>query len=322
MTSLPPSSGPSALSSLLDLYQQERKRLRGLAYRLLGSLSDAEDVLQDVWLRWSGVAAETVQSPAALLTTITTRLCLDRLRTRQRMATDYVGCWLPEPDLAPLPPLTGTVPDSPEQRREDLSYAFLIVLERLSPEQRVAFLLHDILDMDYPEIAEILQASQAACRQMVHRARQRVGREPPSVSAERARTISGLAQAFAHAVDTADYDGLVRLFTSDAILLSDGGGKIKAAINPILGADAISRFFLGISRKRGPGIRVVPCLINGVPGAIVTSPGRTDVLGFMTRGSRLHAVYMISNPDKLGDVDSFLRQLIAEPPAEAPYPFG
>lgn len=285
----------------LTTYTQERPRLRMLAYRLLGSFSDADDVLQDAWLKWA-VAADgdkPVRSPQALLTTIVTRLALDRLRARKRAATDYVGHWLPEPDLAPLPsPLSAPGPLPADQRGETLSYAFLVVLERLTPDQRAAFLLRDVLDMDYAEIAPVLQTTAAACRQLVHRARLKVGAEPATVSPVQARTIGHLAQEFARAVDTADYDRLVRLFTSDAVLLSDGGGKVIAALNPIHGPDAISRFTLGVARKAGAGARVVPCLINGAPGAVVIRPDRTDILGFMAQGHHLQAVYMIANPDK------------------------
>lgn len=285
----------------LTAYTQERPRLRLLAYRLLGSFSDADDVLQDAWLKWA-VAADghqPVQSPQALLTTIVTRLALDRLRARKRAATDYVGHWLPEPDLAPLPsPVGAAVPHRADDRGESLSYAFLVVLERLTPDQRAAFLLRDVLDMDYADIAPILQTTAAACRQLVHRARLKMGTEPASVPPVQARTIGHLAQEFARAVDTADYDRLVRLFTSDAVLLSDGGGKVIAALNPIHGPDAISRFALGVARKAGAGTRIVPCLINGAPGAVVIRPERTDILGFMARGDQLCAVYMIANPDK------------------------
>ncbi|WP_019644691.1 RNA polymerase sigma factor SigJ [Novispirillum itersonii] len=291
-----PATAPS-----LETYTQERPRLRMLAYRLLGSFSDAEDVLQDAWLKWAAADSDgqAVRSPQALLTTIVTRLALDRLRARKRAATEYVGHWLPEPDLTPLPSPVGlTAPRRADDRGEHLSYAFLVVLERLTPEQRAAFLLRDVLDMDYAEIAPILRSTPAACRQLVHRARLKVGTEPATVSPVQARTIGHLTQEFVRAVDAADYDALIRLFTGDAVLLSDGGGKVIAALNTIHGPDAITRFTLGVSRKAGAGARVIPCLINGAPGAVVVRPGRTDIIGFTAQDDRLRAVYMIANPDK------------------------
>lgn len=280
-----------------DPFGPSRIRLMGLAYRMLGERTEAEDVLQDAWLRFS--AMREVKDRDALLTTIVTRLCLDRLKSAHTRRLSYVGPWLPEPvtDAAELSPGSAT------ELADDISFALLLALERLGPAERAAFLLHDVFDMPFAEIAAILGREEPACRQLAARARKafRVQRRTPAVSAD---AHAELLSAFGAAVGSGDTAALVAMLRDDAILLADGGGMVAAAINPILGAERIARFLIGLAGKfarQAAGIDPQRTTINGMPGAIVWLGGHPDqVLAFdFDSGSRIAAIYIIRNPDKL-----------------------
>lgn len=279
-----------------QVFQRLRPRLQGLAYRMLGSVGDAEDAVQEAFLRWHGTDVSEIRSPEAWLVTVVTRLCLDRLRAAAAEREAYIGPWLPEP-------LVGGRADAPDRRVElasDLSMAFVIVLERLAPEERAAFLLRDVFDCDYSDIARALGKSEAACRQIVHRARARVRRDNPRFEVSEA-AHQRLLRRYLDALNTRDEEKLVALFAEDATLVTDGGGKVVAALNVIRGADKITRGTLGVMRKISGRIahEVVP--INGQLGIATYVDGRPfAATAIETDGRRILSVFRVLNPDKLG----------------------
>lgn len=283
----------------LTAFAGERARLRALAYRLLGSVAEAEDTLQDAWLRWSAVAPGSVGSAPAFLTTLVTRLALDRLRSARVARERYYGLWLPEPEVAAW---ADTADEGPEF--ESVPLAMLLLLERLAPDQRVVFVLREAMDLDYAEIATTLGKSVEACRQIMRRARARL--------AEPAATISDpdagrrLADAFADASVRRDYAAIVALLSDDAQWLSDGGGMVRTAVNPLFGADRIARFLMGVQRKRGVGFGFVPVRVNGGPGLLAELGGTfRSVLAFDIARGRIRRIYQIANPQKLEHVAGF-----------------
>jgi len=279
-----------------DPFGASRKRLLGIAYRMLSSRTEAEDVLQDAWLRFNGV--RDVQNRERLLTTIVTRLCLDRLKSAQARREAYTGPWLPEPiaDTAALSP------DAPTELADDLSFALLLTLERLTPAERAAFLLHDVFDMPFSEVALILGKSEAASRQLATRARKSVREARPAYRPP-ADTHRRLLAAFGMAVSTGDVAALSRLFHEDAVMVADGGGKVLTALNPITGADRIARFFIGTVRKFGsqmPELQIEWAEVNGSPAIVARiDESIAQVLQLAIREYRIAMVYVVRNPDKL-----------------------
>lgn len=271
----------------------------GLAYRMLGSHADAEDVLQDAWLRYAG--ASDVRNAEAFLVTTVTRLCLDRLRSARAKREIYVGPWLPEPvlDADALSPHAAT------ELADDLSFALLLALERLSPAERAAFLLHDVFDAPFSEIAQTLERSEAACRQLAARARKAVRAARPAVPAS-TQQHERLLAAFAAAIASGDIAALHALLRADAVALSDGGGARRAALNPIRGADRVARFILGLARKQaaaGRALSVRAAPINGALGLLVDVDGGLDqTVSVAVEGEHIVAIYMVRNPDKLRQV--------------------
>jgi RNA polymerase sigma-70 factor, ECF subfamily len=271
-----------------------RRRLLGLAYRMLGSRCDAEDVVQDAYLRYVG--AHDIQNTEAFLVTVVTRLCLDRLRSARAQREIYVGPWLPEPvfDSEALSA------DAATEMADDLSFALMLALDRLSPLERAAFLLHDVFDRPFSEIATVLHRSEAACRQLAARGRRSVRNEraaPPAPPEKHAR----LLEAFGEAVASGDASRLAALLREDAIAITDGGGHKTAALNPILGADKVARFFVGLAAKNaGHDLRIVPTMINGSIGALLYLDGELDhTFSMAIDGERIAALYLVRNPDKL-----------------------
>lgn len=271
-----------------------RRRLLGLAYRMLGSRTDAEDVVQDAFLRF--VDARDVRNPEAFLVTIVTRLCLDRLKSAKAQREIYVGPWLPEPVFD----TEGLSAEAATELADDLSFALLLALDRLSPLERAAFLLHDVFEMPFAEIAAMIGRSEPACRQLATRARRAVRDERPAPTA----TPDGhalLLKAFIEAVAGGDLSRLTGLLRQDAIAVTDGGGRKSAALNPIMGADKVARFFIGVAGKvAGRDIRIEPAMINGSSGALLYVDGELDhSLSIAIDGDRIAAVYLVRNPDKL-----------------------
>ncbi len=304
-------------------FEPHRRRLLGLAYRMLGSIAEAEDAVQETFLRWharlrkgSGEARRSalgakaaadrasVSDPRAFLITTTTRICLDVLRSACMRRETYVGPWLPEPVID-----TGALaPDAHTELAEDLSIALLLTLDRLSPLERAAFLLHDVFDCSFTEVAAVLGRSESACRQLatrarahVREARPRVGVSTEDASNRTSATHAQLVSAFLHATTSGDLDGLRRLLARDVRVITDGGGKVAAALNVIEGAEPAARFIVGATRKGLSGHETVrPAPVNGLPGLIIEEAGRLiQTVAFEIEGGVIRAIYVVRNPDKL-----------------------
>ena len=284
-------------AALTDAFEANRPRLARLAYRMLGSVSEAEDAVQDACLRWSRAGAG-VDDPAAWLVRATTRLCIDRLRAAKAERAAYRGPWLPEPLIEPLT-------DDPVEKAEEVSIAFLLALERLSPLERAVFLLHDVFDQDYAQVAETLDRSEAAVRQLASRARSHVQDARPRFAVDRDKAMA-LAQAFMAASATADMGALSALLAQDAILVSDGGGKRKAALRVLVGRDDVMRLYEGLHwRGADMGVREVRAvLVNGLPGLLLHLIDGPAVMAIEPDADgRIAAIYMIRNPEKLTHLD-------------------
>lgn len=289
----------------LGIFQEHRAHLLGISYRMLGEMSGAEDVVQEAWLRWQRAEPDEIRNARAWLSAVTVRLALDALRTARARRETYVGPWLPEP-LLPDDTRAFAV-DAPAERAElasDLSLALLHVLERLSPEERAALILHDAFDCDYATIAKMLERTEPACRKLVSRARERVKYARPrhSVSKEQHRA---LVDKFVLAAASNDPTQVSRLLASDVILYSDGGGRAAAALNPIYGADKVMRFAAGVMRKFAPaeGFRLISTDINGTPGFLLqTRAGLHSALTVEFDGDLIRAIYLVRNPDKLSRI--------------------
>ncbi len=274
-------------------FAENRARLWRVAYRMLGSRAEADDAVQDAWLRWHGARQTEIRSPQAWLTTTVTRLCIDRLKQLRIEREHYTGPWLPEP-LVEEPPADHAV-----ELASELSIALMALLERLAPEERAAFLLHDIFDTGYGDIAQILGKSEVACRQLVSRAARRVRDEKPRVQVPveaKQKLLDGLLQA----LQTQDRDGLMKLLAKDAAWTSDGGGRARAARRVIHGAERVARFGTGVFRKIIAHIEFKPVRVNDEPGCAAFYQGRLfSVMTIRTDGQRILDVFSILNPEKL-----------------------
>jgi RNA polymerase sigma-70 factor (ECF subfamily) len=278
------------------IFEAQRERLWRIAYGMLSSPEDAEDIVQEAYLRWHGVDRERVRQPAAWLVTTTTRLCIDHLRARRTERSAYVGPWLPTPlvDPSPLPPYASEV-------ASELSLAFLVLLERLAPEERAAFLLHEVFDVGYEEIARVLARSEAACRQVVHRARERVRAQRPRFRPSDDE-LEALARRFAAAVEADDYEALLEILSPDASYISDGGGKVRTARNVVRTADRVARCVLGVARKhRAHDDREWRLgRINAEPGLLAYTGGvLVAAIAFDVLHGRILGILRVMNPDKL-----------------------
>ena len=280
------------------IFEQERPRLARLAYRMLGSRADADDVLQEAYLRWSHADRLQVKSPESYLSTIVVRLSIDQRRQIDARKATYVGPWLPEPIIEAD---TGSV-SSRAETAENLTLAFLVVLERLSPVERAAFLLRKVFDFDYDEIGEILEKSTANCRQIVHRAEEAVQAQRPRFAGDE-EEAERMTTAFLNACNSGDLHEMVQLLADDVVVYSDGGGKAAAALAPIRGATRAARFFLGITKKTPAAAQVRRVLVNGQPGLMVLLEGRpVTVMTLEVVEGRIRNCYAIRNPEKLARI--------------------
>ena len=289
------------MSGDVVLFERNRAHLLNIAYRMLGEMSAAEDVVQEAWLRWRRAEAEEIHDPRAWLSAVTVRLSLDSLRKLRARRETYVGPWLPEPILPDdTRAFAADAPAAHAELASDLSLALLHVLERLAPEERAALILHDAFDCDYAEIAGVLGKNEAACRKLVSRARERVRADRPRFTASKA-AHQDLLTRFAKASIAADTNELTALLAPDAIAYTDGGGRVAAALNPIYGADKIARFFVGLRRKFYPGaaLEVSATEINGSPGFFLRIDEFFTAITIETDGERITAIYALRNPDKL-----------------------
>ncbi|MCA2228744.1 RNA polymerase sigma factor SigJ [Nonomuraea aurantiaca] len=294
-----PDPGMSAIMS-------ERRQLINLAYRLLGSLADAEDVVQETYARWYAMSRrqqQAIESPAGWLTTVASRICLDLLGSARARRESYVGEWIPEP----LPDRTewissqpGSATADPADRvtlDESVNMAFLVVLESMTPAERVAFILHDVFRYSFVEVAEIVGRTPAACRQLASSARHRIreSQAPAVPPAQRADIV----RAFKDAWEAKDIDALIGLLAPDATATGDGGGFVTAALRPIEGAEQIAHFFAGRA-DAAPNVTILECTVNGQPGLAVQSKGITVVvMAFDVTGDRIKRIWATLNPDKL-----------------------
>jgi RNA polymerase sigma-70 factor (ECF subfamily) len=288
------------MNNRTESFEQHRPRLYGIAYRMLGSRMDAEDAVQETWLRWHFGASEEIRSEEAWLVTAVTRLCIDRLRAARTERETYIGPWLPEPLVGAASADQVAPPaDASAELASNLSIAFLAVLERLAPEERAAFLLHEVFDSDYTEIAQILGKSESACRQIVSRARRRVRNDKPRVHvSEEARR--NLLQRFVGAVISEDRDALLGLLAEDATWISDGGGKAQAARKVIHGRELVTRFALGVIGRHAAQIELRPVTVNDEPGLALFARGELlSIISIVTDGVRILEVLSVLNPEKL-----------------------
>jgi RNA polymerase sigma-70 factor, ECF subfamily len=280
-------------------FEAERGPMTALAYRMLGARAEAEDVVQDAWLRWRGVDHAAIAEPRAWLATTVTRLCLDRLKSARARREVYVGPWLPEPVVDET-----LAADGPGELAEDLSVALMLALERLSPLERAAFILHDVFDLGFAEVARGLGRSEEACRRLASRARTHVRETRPRypVSPEESER---LVEAFHRAAALGDLADLTALLAEDAVLYSDGGGRRPAALIPIHGRDAIARLFEALARRNPEYAQSSSrfALINGDPGLVLRAPsGELTTVAFEIGGGAIQGIYIMRNPDKLAHV--------------------
>ncbi len=281
-----------------------RPRLMATAYRMLGTRSDAEDVVHDAWLRWHATDHEQVQSTEAWLKTTVMRLSIDRLRRAKIERNKYFGPWLPEP----LSDADLHSPDMALERDEDVSIAFMNLLETLSPEERAVFVLHDILDDDYVDIAETVGKSQAACRQMVHRAREKLTSKRRRYLVDDA-TRTRLLERFIEAANRGDREELMKIFSTDAVMTSDGGGKAIAVQRPLVGAERISWLWFAVSRRAQLLAERRIVRVNGEPAIASFYNGRLHSVATVdTDGECIRAFYTIANPDKLRAFQNLVTQ--------------
>ena len=276
-------------------FEPYRARLHGIAYRMLASRADAEDMVQEAYLRWHRAPTAEIRSPEAWLVTTLTRLCIDRLRAARAEREGYVGPWLPEPIVEAAP-----AADAATELASSLSVAFLAVLERLTPEERAAFLLHEVFDTNYGEIGQILGKSEPACRQIVSRARKRVRSDRPrSQVPDTAR--KALLDRFVAALMTQDKDGLLGLLSADATWTSDGGGKAKAARKVIHGREHVAKFAIAVIGRYGDRFQVKPVTVNSEPGLALYGDGQLiSIITVATDGAQILDVFCVLNPEKLG----------------------
>jgi RNA polymerase sigma-70 factor (ECF subfamily) len=293
------------MSAEIDPIAAQRPRLFGLAYRMLGSPAQAEDVVQEAYARWYAQPRDEVLNEAAFLTTVVTRLCLDQLKSARAQRERYPGVWLPEP-LAVEPEELHAELGAPAQhsaeheleRLESISLAFLALLESLTPLERAVYLLHEVFGYSHAEVAAITARSEAASRQIHRRAKQSLqARKPAVASPERHRE---LLAAFLAACQQGDLDGLTRLLAEDVVSRADGGGHAAAAIRPVAGARAVARLYRGFARRADPDTRAQILSINGWPSLVLCSGGvLRSVIQIRTDGERIDAIHAITNPEKL-----------------------
>ncbi|MDQ1649571.1 MAG: polymerase sigma-70 factor, subfamily, partial [Frankiaceae bacterium] len=280
--------------SELDVFLEQRPRLFSIAYRMLGRATEAEDVLQEAYLRWQSAPREDVESAPAFLTSVVVRLSIDVLRSARVRREAYVGPWLPEPLVADTAP----GPDEAAELADSVSLAFLVLLEELTPVERAVFLLREVFGYDYPTVAAMVGKSEANCRQLVVRGKQRVAERRTRFEAD---SVHGreLTARFLAACSTGDLDGLLGMLADDVVVWSDGGGKVQAARRPVAGRDKAARFLIGIAEKGGEfDGRLVA--VNGQPGGIFGHDGRIEyAMALDVLDGQIVGVRVIANPDKL-----------------------
>lgn len=303
---MPESDPPTGARSGTDIFEDARPRLLGAAYRMLGVVADAEDVVQEVWLRWRTADTASIERPEAWLTTVTCRLALDRLRSAQHRREHYVGPWLPEPVVL------GGGPEEAAELADSLTYGFLVMLDELSPLERAVILMADVFGYSFGEIAQAVGSSSAACRQAASRARRRLERDgrrtasatalPPTEPSAR-EVIDGFLQAIA----VGDVEGALARAAPGVVLVSDGGPERRAARRPVVGADRVVRLLTNLAQRFDEVPEVVPAVVNNLPGVVVTVGGVVDsAVAFEVREATVKAIWLVRNPAKLGHLGAAL----------------
>lgn len=280
----------------LNLFEEHRQLLFGIAYRMLGTVMDAQDMVQNTFLRWQQMAPDHVQSPRAWLTTVITRLCINHLKSARVQRETYIGPWLPEP----LVTEHGTQPLEDTPLADSLSLAFLVLLETLTPTERAVFILREVLGCEFSEIASIVSRSEVNCRQILVRARKRVEQRQPRFDASPEQAEKLLHQ-FDQYVKNGDIENLLNLMANDVVLVSDGGGKARALLRPIYGPEPLARLFVTARQKFGSSTEETKmAVVNGLPGFVsFEGDDARRVMAFGIRDGRIHEFFIVTNPDKL-----------------------
>jgi RNA polymerase sigma-70 factor (TIGR02957 family) len=282
-----------------QVFESSRRKLQGIAYRMLGSVPDAEEVVQDAWLRWSEVKDRgSLESPEAWLVTATSRLALDRLRAAKVRREHYPGLWLPQPVLSNSPP----TPEELLERADDISVAFLVLLEKLAPEARAAYLMREVFEADYPQVAQVIGKSEATCRQLVHRAKEQLRDGQPRFRVSQ-DVHHQLLSRFATAATQGDFASLKSLLDEDAELIGDGGGKVTSFAQPMRGGQRIAQLFYAAHLRFGTGLRMQLAIINGQWGLLRFMNGQLESAQSLEfDGERIVRIHVQRNPDKLVQV--------------------
>lgn len=287
----------------MESFEELRPRLFAIAYNMLGSVMEAEDIVQDAYVRYQLVDQETIQHPQAFLRKMVTRLCLDTLKSARMQREEYIGPWIPEPILTDANG-SGQNPEVRLSRTETISLAFLTLMEQLSPLERAVFLLREVFEYDYAEIASTLERSESACRKLFSRAQQHLTTNRPTLE-EPPQSVAPLVAGFLQATQTGDMNALLAFLAEDVQLTSDGGGKVTAATRPLHGRDAVARFFMGITRQMRNAkieIEVFPREFNGSPGVIIQNKNTQQMFAvfvFQLEEGKFQTIQAIRNPDKL-----------------------
>lgn len=279
-------------------FNQLRSRLQKIAYRMLGSVAEAEDVVQDVWLRWNAATPQSIANVEAWLVSVTTRLSIDRLRAAKTQREHYTGIWLPEPQMSEVP----ATPEEINERADDVSMAYLILLERLTPEARAAFLLHEVFDADYAQIAEAIGKTQAACRQLVSRAKAQLRDDRPRFTVP-PETHHRLLQTFAQVLERGDFAGINALLAEDAVLMGDGGGRVISFPKPMVGGRRIAQLFFAATRRYKNELHIKLVILNEQSALLRFIEGQLESAQlFEFDGERIVRIYVQRNPDKLARI--------------------
>jgi len=293
-----------------ETFEAHRDRLSNLAYRMLGRVQAAEDAVQDAYLRWRSVDPDTVSDPGAYLTTIVTRLCLDELSSARAKRKTYTGPWLPEPVVEPMDrpdrqggSSPGLRPDRAAEQSDAVSMAMLVVLETLPPRQRAVYVLREAFEMPYAEIAEVVDEGEAYCRKLAQRARDQIDERDVTTNA-RPDEQAQLIDDFVSAIEEGDAEAVAQTLAEDAVVTSDGGGKVTAARRPVEGREHITRFLLGIADQVPDTLAVEYVLVNGRPGLMATVDGTPQSVWFFhVHDGHIQNAYAVLNPDKLAHLE-------------------
>ena len=293
-------SGRTAAEELAATFHRRRSHLFGVAYRMVGTVAEAEDAVQETWLRVQSTTAERVTNPEPWLTVVITRVCLDVLKSARVQREQYTGEWLPEPIAGTI---EGADPADRTTMDESISLALLVVLESLSPAERTSFVLHDVFKVPYETIAEAVGRTPQACRQLATRARAHVAQRAPRFDPDVEQHRQAVSE-FARATSTGDFDALVAVLDPDVVLRSDGGGRVRASLRPVVSAPTVATFVRRVMQLR-PGTELTSAILNNTPALVATEGGRLfAAVGFTVAAGRIIEIDLVMNPDKLAGVGS------------------